>query len=85
MEYQALTGRQASASPSVAGYRWWSLTVILFATFMAILDVFVVNVSIPDIKKGLSSTDGQVEWVVTSYTIAYACSIGDRRCHEKNT
>lgn len=72
MENQALTGRQASASPSVAGYRWWSLTVILLATFMAILDVFVVNVSIPDIKKGLSSTDGQVEWVVTSYTIAYA-------------
>ncbi|GIO31306.1 MULTISPECIES: MFS transporter [Paenibacillus] len=52
--------------------KWWSLTIVLFATFMAILDVFIVNVAIPQMKKGLTATDAQIEWVVAAYTLAYA-------------
>lgn len=52
--------------------RWWALVVTLTATFMAILDTFVVNVAIPSIQRNLQSTFAQVELVIAGYTLVYA-------------
>jgi EmrB/QacA subfamily drug resistance transporter len=52
--------------------RWWTLVVILAATFMAILDNNIVNVAIPSIERELQTTFAQVELVIAGYALAYA-------------
>jgi len=49
------------------------LAVVLMGTFMAILDVAIVNVAIPSIRADLHASFGEVELVVTAYTLTYAC------------
>jgi EmrB/QacA subfamily drug resistance transporter len=49
------------------------LAVVLVGTFMAILDVAIVNVAIPSIRKDLHASYGGVELVISAYTLTYAC------------
>jgi EmrB/QacA subfamily drug resistance transporter len=53
--------------------RWLVLCVVLMGTFMAILDVAIVNVAIPSIRSDLHASYGQIEFVVSAYTLLYAC------------
>src|SRR5580698_5776407 len=53
--------------------RWLVLCVVLMGTFMAVLDVAIVNVAIPSIRADLGATFGQIEFVVSAYTLSYAC------------
>ena len=65
--------RTTAAPPGgVAGQHRMVLPVVLVGTFMAILDVAIVNVAIPSIREGLHAGFGAVELVVSGYTIAYA-------------
>ncbi|WP_165423576.1 MFS transporter [Ktedonosporobacter rubrisoli] len=52
--------------------RWWTLVVILAATFMAILDNNIVNVAIPSIQQALRADFAQIEAVIAGYALAYA-------------
>ncbi|WP_160323725.1 MFS transporter [Frankia sp. BMG5.23] len=47
------------------------LTVLLAVQFMLILDVSVVSVAMPDIQRGLRIGAGDLQWVATSYTLAF--------------
>jgi hypothetical protein len=49
------------------------LAVVLAGTFMAILDVAIVNVATPSIRKDWHATFGSVELVIAAYTLTYAC------------
>jgi EmrB/QacA subfamily drug resistance transporter len=49
------------------------LPVVLAGTFMAILDVAIVNVAIPSIRRDLHASFGGVELVISAYTLTYAC------------
>lgn len=51
------------------GYKWWVLGVIMLGTFMAVLDVTVVNVGIPAIMSAFHIGISSAEWVVTAYMI----------------
>lgn len=53
--------------------RWLVLCVVLMGTFMAILDVAIVNVAIPSIRSDLNASFGEIEFVVSAYTLTYAC------------
>jgi EmrB/QacA subfamily drug resistance transporter len=53
--------------------RWLVLCVVLMGTFMTILDVAIVNVAIPSIRADLHANFGQIEFVVSAYTLTYAC------------
>jgi MFS family permease len=53
--------------------RWLVLCVVLMGTFMAILDVSIVNVAIPSIRADLHASYGEIEFVVSAYTLTYAC------------
>jgi EmrB/QacA subfamily drug resistance transporter len=53
--------------------RWLVLAVVLMGTFMAILDVAIVNVAIPSIRSDLHASFGEIEFVVSAYTLTYAC------------
>lgn len=53
--------------------KWLVLGVVLMGTFMAILDLQIVNVAIPSIRDDLKATLGEIELVVVAYTLSYAC------------
>jgi EmrB/QacA subfamily drug resistance transporter len=55
-----------------AARSWSTLTVLMFGTFMFVLDFFIVNVALPSIQHGLRAGEGAVEWVVAGYTISTA-------------
>ncbi len=59
------------ASDGTAPASWQLLLVVLVAgMFMSVLDVNIVNVAIPTIQSEFGTTTDDVQWVVTSYTLA---------------
>ncbi len=66
------TGTSTAATGATEQQSRFVLPVVLVGTFMAILDVAIVNVAIPSIRSGLHAGFGAVELVVSGYTIAYA-------------
>ncbi len=64
----------AVASPTRADRAvnpWVILTLVCMAQFMVILDATVVNVALPSIKRGLSFSDADLQWVVNGYTLTF--------------
>jgi len=49
--------------------QWLVLCVVLMGTFMAILDVAIVNVAIPSIRADLHASFGEIEFVISAYTL----------------
>jgi EmrB/QacA subfamily drug resistance transporter len=52
--------------------RWLTLTVLLLAAFMNLLDVSIVNIAIPSIQRNLHASYADVQWTLAGYTLAYA-------------
>src|SRR3954470_24497761 len=52
-----------------------ALAVLMAATFMFVLDFFIVNVAIPSTQRDLHASDGAIQLVVTGYAIALACGL----------
>ena len=50
-------------------------TVLAFGNLMAVLDITIANVSIPNIAGGLAVSPSQATWVITSYGIAEAITV----------
>jgi EmrB/QacA subfamily drug resistance transporter len=50
---------------------WLSLGIILFAPFIIVIDIFIVNVSLPTIKSFFHSSNAYVQLVVAAYLIGY--------------
>ncbi|MGP3968957.1 MFS transporter [Streptomyces sp. 6N223] len=48
------------------------LAAVLGAMFMALLDVFIVNVAAPTVQSDLDASGGSLQLVIAGYTIAYA-------------
>ena len=69
-------------------YKWWILGMIMLGTFMAVLDVTVVNVGLPAIMSAFGIGISSAEWVITAYMItmtimlpsAYRCGCTTARC-----
>ncbi|MEV5975652.1 MFS transporter [Streptomyces sp. NPDC052114] len=65
------------------------LTVVLAAQFMALLDVFIVNVAAPTIRAELHASGAGLQLVIAGYTITYAvllitgARLGDRFGHRR--
>jgi EmrB/QacA subfamily drug resistance transporter len=49
--------------------RWKALGVLALVQFMLILDITVVNVALPSIKKDLGFSQSGLAWVVNGYTL----------------
>ena len=54
-----------------ARHRWLTLAVVSIAQFMVVLDGTIVNVALPAVQRALGFTDGQRQWVVTAYALAF--------------
>lgn len=52
-------------------HRWWVLCVIGLAQLMVVLDATIVNIALPSAQKDLGFSDGDRQWVVTAYALAF--------------
>src|SRR3954464_1938587 len=50
----------------------WTLFLCCLAQFMVILDVSIVNVALPSIRKDLGFSPSDLQWVVNAYTLTFA-------------
>jgi EmrB/QacA subfamily drug resistance transporter len=64
-----------TSTPTLNPRRWLVLPVVLTAAFMAIVDVFIVNVAAPSVQANLHATASEVQWLVASYVLAYALGL----------
>ncbi|WP_086462348.1 MFS transporter [Agreia sp. VKM Ac-1783] len=69
---------QITSSPSdvadaakVSQRRWLTLTVVALAQLMVVLDSTVVNIALPAAQTDLGFSDGDRQWVVTAYSLAF--------------
>jgi MFS family permease len=44
--------------------KWLELAIVLSAPLLSVIDVFIINVAIPAIKKGVNGSDGAVQLVI---------------------
>jgi EmrB/QacA subfamily drug resistance transporter len=52
-------------------HRWWVLVVIGVAQLMVILDATIVTIALPSAQQDLGFSDGDRQWVVTAYALAF--------------
>jgi EmrB/QacA subfamily drug resistance transporter len=51
--------------------RWLTLVVVGLAQLMVVLDATVVNIALPSAQADLGFTDGQRQWIITAYSLAF--------------
>ncbi|GHD35460.1 MFS transporter [Streptomyces galbus] len=51
--------------------RWWGLVVIALAQLMVVLDATIVNIALPSAQQDLGMSNGNRQWVITAYTLAF--------------
>jgi EmrB/QacA subfamily drug resistance transporter len=55
--------------------KWWTLLAVSVATFMLLLDITVVNVALPSIRKDLGASFSDLQWVVDAYALTLAALV----------
>lgn len=64
--------------------RWIVLVVIGMATLVITVDTTILNVALPAITRSLGASASELQWIVDSYTLVFAClllvagALGDR-------
>src|SRR5690625_7784758 len=58
-----------------AAHRRIAITILLFATFMDLLDVTIVQVALPSIGVDLQASGTTSGWVVSGYLLAFAVAL----------
>ena len=51
--------------------RWWTLTTVALAQLMVVLDATVVNIALPSAQADLGFSNGDRQWIVTAYSLAF--------------
>src|SRR5947209_8676873 len=64
--------QQPGAEPAAAGARGWTLALACVAMFMLMLDVTVVNVALPSLRRSLHANFAGLQWVIDAYTLTLA-------------
>ncbi|MEU2879859.1 MFS transporter, partial [Streptomyces sp. NPDC007070] len=65
--------KTARRVPGEAGdaNRWKALVFIALAQLMVVLDATIVNIALPSAQHDLGISDGNRQWVVTAYALAF--------------
>jgi len=63
----------AAPAPSDPNHerRWWILGVLAVGQLMVILDATVVNIALPSAQKALHFSNGDRQWIITAYALAF--------------
>lgn len=51
--------------------RWWALGILALTQLVVVLDTTIVTIALPQAQTELGLTDGQRQWVVTAYALAF--------------
>ena len=62
---------QGAAGNAHRSGHWLVLAVIGLAQLMIVLDASIVNIALPDAQKDLGFSNGDRQWVVTAYSLAF--------------
>ena len=68
----AIAVKGAGAAPMTGSSLWSAAVLLAVANFLAVLDLTIVNVSVPNIAGGLAVPPSEGTWVITSYSVAEA-------------
>ncbi|MFJ2111724.1 MULTISPECIES: MFS transporter [unclassified Streptomyces] len=52
-------------------HRWKALVFIALAQLMVVLDATIVNIALPSAQTALGISDGNKQWVITAYALAF--------------
>ena len=65
--------KTAATAPSVVAdpNRWKALVFIALAQLMVVLDATIVNIALPSAQTDLGISDGNRQWVITAYALAF--------------
>ncbi|MGW4032696.1 MFS transporter [Streptomyces sp. NPDC004838] len=66
--------KTAGAAPDTAApdpQRWKALTFVAIAQLMVVLDATIVNIALPTAQQDLGISDGNRQWVITAYALAF--------------
>ncbi len=64
--------------------RWWTLGVLCLSLTVISLDNTILNVALPHIVSDIDASGSQLQWIIDSYTLVFACllltsgSLGDK-------
>jgi EmrB/QacA subfamily drug resistance transporter len=58
-------------APAASSRRWWTLTTVALAQLMVVLDSTVVNIALPAAQADLGFSDGDRQWIITAYSLAF--------------
>ena len=62
----------ATTPDATSSKKWWILAVIALAQLMVVLDATIVNIALPSAQADLGFSDGNRQWIVTAYALAFA-------------
>lgn len=62
---------QTPAAPP-SSRRWVTLVVVGLAQLVVVLDATVVNIALPSAQADLGFSDGDRQWIITAYSLAFA-------------
>ncbi|MFF9161539.1 MFS transporter [Streptomyces longwoodensis] len=62
---------ESPTEPATDPRRWWGLVVIALAQLMVVLDATIVNIALPSAQEDLGMSNGNRQWVITAYTLAF--------------
>ena len=64
--------------------RWWTLLTLCLSLTVISIDNTILNVALPSIVESVGASQSQLQWIIDSYTIVFACllltmgALGDR-------
>ena len=67
----AAVGDSTEAPAGSHQHLGWALVLICVAQLMVVLDSTIANIALPYIQKDLDISQGNLQWVVTGYALAF--------------
>src|SRR3984885_3828235 len=64
-----------AAQPPGHRPRWLAAAVLIVGALMDMIDLTIVNVALPTIRRDLHASATQLEWVVSAYMLAFAAAL----------
>jgi EmrB/QacA subfamily drug resistance transporter len=61
----------AAVTPAHSSRRWLTLATVALAQLMVVLDATVVNIALPAAQADLQFSDGDRQWIITAYSLAF--------------
>ncbi|MFD3654903.1 MFS transporter [Streptomyces sp. NPDC058620] len=73
----ARTATEGSVTPAAPAdrRRWYALAIVMTAAFMDLVDVTIVNIAIPSIKRDTGASFSSIQWITAGYALAFAAGL----------